>query len=537
MDYKKVENKEFLDEIDMLNAEIYKLKMESKDESLLLTILNSLPDHLVMVDKNLKIMWANNIALSEHPGAIGNYCYCEYQKKNEICDDCPCVLAIKSGKVEKKVLTLSSNLGHEKYWEIHAVPLKDDNENVTGVVELSRDITDKVMSEKKLKENSESIEKSKIEAEVANRAKTNFLANTSHEIRTPMNGIMGMVQLLKTTKLVGRQKEYVEILEESTKRLTEIINNILEISKIEDGKLELTKNVMSIRNMLDDIYTFYNIQARNNNIKFSVEVDENIPQKLIGDSYRINQMILNIVDNSFKFTKSGYVKIVVSETGRTEKSCSIKIRVEDSGIGVPDSKKDYIFERFNQVDSSLTREYGGTGLGLAISKQLVELMNGSITLESKVNVGTSISMNINLEYISIKHEEKEDESDNLATITSKDKKILIVEDEIIGRVTLKLMLKDKYTIIFAKNGKEGVDMFTRHNPDLVLMDIMMPVMNGFEAFDKIERINTNNIPIIACTAKVIDTEKKYLVGYGFDDYLSKPIDMGILSSILRKYLE
>lgn len=535
MDYEKIENKEFLDEINRLTTENYKLKMESKDESLLLSILNSLPDNVVMVDNNLKIMWANNIAMKNNSVSIGSHCYCEYQKNDIPCKDCPCVLAIKSGNIEKSVVKLNLEEDVEKYWEVYGIPLKDDSQNVTGVVEVSRDVTDRVMSEQKLKENSEAIQKAKNEAEVANRAKTNFLANTSHEIRTPMNGIMGMVQLLKTTKLVGSQKEYVEILEESTKRLSEIINNILEISKIEDGKLELTKNIMSIRSMLNDIYSFYNIQAKNNNIKFFLEVEDSIPHKLIGDSYRINQMILNIVDNSFKFTKSGYVKIKVSELSRSDKNCNLRITVEDSGIGVPDSKKEYIFERFNQVDSSLTREYGGTGLGLAISKQLVELMGGAITLESKTNIGTTINMDLKLAYVQAKPEEKH-EIDSGEAESNKDKKILIVEDEIVGRVTLKLMLRDKYTIIFAKNGKEGVDMFARHNPDLVLMDIMMPVMNGFEAFDKIERINTTNVPIIACTAKVIDTEKKYLVSYGFDDYLSKPIDMGILNSILRKYL-
>lgn len=535
MDNEKKDNKEFLDEINRLNSEIYKLKMESKDESLLLAILNSLPDSVVMVDNNLKIIWANNIAMKKNSVVIGNYCYYEYQNNNEPCDKCPCVQAIRSGKVEKNVVKLSNEGERDNFWEIYAIPLKDDGDNVTGVVEVSRDVTERIVFEQKLKENSKAIQKAKEDADVANKAKTNFLANTSHEIRTPMNGIMGMVQLLKTTKLVGSQKEYVEILEESTKRLSEIINNILEISKIEDGKMELTKNIMSIRAMLDDIYSFYSIQAKNNNLKFFLDIDENIPNKLIGDSYRINQMILNIVDNSFKFTKSGYVKIKVSELSRLDKNCNLRITVEDSGIGVPDSKKDYIFERFNQVDSSLTREYGGTGLGLAISKQLVELMGGSITLESKKNIGTTINMDLKLEYVKSKPEERHDL--NIQTITkNKDKKILIVEDEIVGRVTLKLMLRDKYTIIFAKNGKEGVDMFARHNPDLVLMDIMMPVMNGFEAFDKIERINIDNVPIIACTAKVIDTEKKYLVSYGFDDYLSKPIDMGILNSLLRKYL-
>lgn len=376
-------------------------------------------------------------------------------------------------------------------------------------------------------------------------AKTEFITNTSHEIRTPMNGIIGMIQLLEHTPLDNRQRELLHYLRTASDKLLQVIDGMLTLSNIEHDTLQIIEEEFDLLEFIKNTLNGKEKSAMLKGLTLDYKLGARVPEFLILDKYRLSQILSNIIDNAVKFSKYGSIELVCDTEMSESQGELLTLQISDTGIGIPEDKLATIFEPFNQVDGSSTREFSGAGIGLSVAKQLTEMMKGTIRVESHYGVGTTF-------FVSIPFSLSEAEVGKLriradATDASREykpaseentrAKILVAEDEMLGRITIKFMLKDKYDLLFAKNGRQAVDMYFENKPDLVLMDIMMPGINGFEAFDEIEKRETNRrVPIIACTAKVIKTEREYLVSYGFDDYISKPIDMKQLNQIIEKHL-
>ncbi len=420
------------------------------------------------------------------------------------------------------------------------------------IYSIGRDITKRMESEEELK-------KAKIAAEEASIEKSRFLANMSHEIRTPINGIMGMTDLTLMTDLTDEQREYLNMVKTSSKHLLDIINDILDISKIESGKFKLDLVPFNLEERMDKIVKNFSVLAYKKFIQVMHFVDPNISKEnLIGDPLKLSQILMNLLSNAIKFTERGNILVCAKKIEGPKGRIKVQFSVSDTGIGIPEDKMDKLFKTFSQVDDSYTKKYGGTGLGLSISKHLVNMMNGDIWVTSKYNEGSCFYFTAEFfpeeglsEYFSdnppkLCINDNSLKSNNTFCLNTKDnnksKSILIVDDnEINQRFISTLLGKKGYTYFIAFDGNEALNILKKIKKiDLIFMDIQMPNLNGLnttKAIRAMENLKFPHIPIIAMTAYTMVGDKEKFLNAGMDDYISKPIDYNILYKLTEKFLD
>lgn len=404
--------------------------------------------------------------------------------------------------------------------------------------DLIKDIAIRKLIEKELLEAKES-------AEQANRSKSEFLANMSHELRTPMNGILGITQAFikyDSENLSKEQLEYLDMIQHSGNRLLNLVNDILDLSKVEAGEMQVEIAPFSVPTMIENTKRlFYSLQkgfieSDTKELQFIVNVDENVPEYVVSDERKLTQILTNLISNAMKFTESGLITL-----NCFVKDMKLYFELIDTGIGISKENLDQIFDKFKQIPGS-SGKFKGTGLGLSLCREFVKLLKGDIEIESQINKGTTVRFYIKIEpnpYAEAFQQLKETDKtlDRPPKADDTMPLILIADDEVIGRRTMELMLKEHYRLLFAENGREACEMYLTHAPDIVLVDIMMSEITGYDVYDYIRNKRPEDkVPIIAITARSIIGEKEKILAHGFDDFIPKPVDMELLLETLRKYL-
>ena len=384
------------------------------------------------------------------------------------------------------------------------------------------------------------VQEEKQRADDANAAKSIFLSNMSHEIRTPMNAIVGMTEILLRTDMTDEQKEYLTNIKNSGNALVAIINDLLDISKIEAGKMELVDSVYNIYSILSDIRMIIMNRIGSKPVELVYDIDDNLPDKMYGDEIRIRQVIINLMNNAVKFTQEGHVKLSVRIEDQNVEGLMIHVSVEDTGQGIKKEDISRLFEAFEQVDIKKNQGKEGTGLGLAISSQLITMMGGKLEVRSEYGTGSEFYFTIQQKYATADIEEKEKSQEKDMNFIAPEARILIVDDNEMNRkVAVGLLKPFQMQLDVAENGKKALEMIEANKYDLVFMDHMMPVMDGVEATKQLRKMEGDyyqKVPVIALTADAMQESQKMFKEAGMNDFVAKPIDLRQLSKAIRKWL-
>ncbi len=434
----------------------------------------------------------------------------------------------KQGIMDAYEIVIKNKRGELKWWLISGAPRYNESGENVGSIGIHLDITKQKVMEYQLMQ-------AKKTAEDSSRTKEAFLANMSHEIRTPMNAIMGMANQLDKTRLDHKQQFFLDTILSAADNLLVIINDILDLSKIEAGKLALERIGFELRTVVEHAFQMLSQKATEKGLHLRIaHFDESISRVLIGDPYRINQILLNLVGNSIKFTESGHVEVNCRLVDQTETVQTISVEVRDTGIGMDKEFIRHLFDKFEQEDASITRQYGGTGLGMSICKQLIELMGGSIRADSVKGSGTTVTFTVQFVTGSVENIPAREVA-HFDTGLLKGKRILVVDDNEMNRIVATTILNNFQAVTLeAGNGREAIELLKEAQPDLVLMDVQMPVMDGIEATRIIRSGISASIPIIALTANAIKGDNDKCIEAGMNDYISKPFkEEELVKSITR----
>lgn len=486
-----------------------------KDVNLYRILANNIPDiNLYLFDPDLRFILAEGSEMK-------NNGFSRHYFEGKRLDEIPCE---KTKKIWNP-LFLSALQGKEisteykynnYYYLIWVLPLKNENNEIYSGIAITQNITDDKLSEKQLK-------RSKEEAEKANLAKSEFLARITHEIRTPLNAIMGFNEQLAQTDLDRKQRDFVKIIDKSSEHLLSLINDTLILSKIEARQIHFDNTPFKIEYTIKYVHNALIAKAEEKNLMFTYDVDKKLDEVLLGDSFRLRQILINMLSNAIKFTHSGYVELRCFLVDETENEVKVRFDIIDTGIGINPENLNTIFEQFKQADSSITKKYGGTGLGLTICKKLIELQHGSLSVASQKNIGTTFTFEIPYR----KGKEKDKIQEDLGTVNSvilRNIKVLLVDDDSVNRLLGKTILEKFYcSFDVANSGKEAIIKLDNDNYDIVLLDIHMPDISGIDVARYLRyKKNNNSIKIVAVTAAVMKDDIKQYYKAGINDFIIKP---------------
>ncbi|MHC1792091.1 PAS domain S-box protein [Solidesulfovibrio sp.] len=513
-------------------SDIKKLQNE-RDSSinLLQSTLKSIKSLIMVIDKDHRVILSNWYDHEWIPEEIRNtrpFCYKAMKNYEHVCDNCHSVATFSDGLIRNFE---DRNPIDGSYKDITVVPIFNKKNNVEYVLENVCDITKHKLAQKELLA-------AKQAAEAANKSKSEFLANMSHEIRTPLNGILGMLQLLQATPVNDEQNLYLLQAVRSSRRLTQLLSDILDLSRVEAEKLHVTRDIFDFKDVMDAVIQLFAPVAREKNIGLECHINPDILPVLKGDAARLQQILGNLVGNAIKFTDKGYVMIEANPLPpRNHEEYRVLFSVTDTGIGIPDDKLQTLFKPFTQVGHGYRRDYQGAGLGLSICKRLVDLMGGNIAVESEPGIGTTI-------YFCIAFGLADRVSEAISTELRRSNfpetlSILLAEDEPINRLATKVMAeKLGHRVVAVNDGQEALDALMAGDFEIILMDVQMPVMDGAEATKRIRAGEAGkdkaSIPIVALTAYAMAGDKEKFLDAGMDGYLAKPLEMESLLKVIEE---
>lgn len=505
-------------------------KVLKEENELFQTTMNAIDSIVYVADfENYKILFANKYTRDLFGNITDKKCYSALQGKTEPCDFCTNHLLIDAkGKAKQPHIWEFQNLLTKNWYQCHDQAIQWPNGKLVRF-EIATDITQNKKNEQELKEREIKAKSAKRIAEAAMEAKQQFLANMSHEIRTPMTAITGFAKVMLKTDLTDKQKEYINAIKTSSDTLLVIINDILDLAKVDAGKITFEKAPFNLKSTLSAMLQLFDVKFKENNLGLVKEYDNSIPEVLIGDSVRLNQIILNLLSNAVKFTKKGKITIRVRLLNEDKEKVTIEFSITDTGIGIPANMLENIFEKFQQATSSTSKIFGGTGLGLAIVKQLVEKQGGTISVKSEIDKGSTFSFILSFQKTKAETKSFIGQTELELEKDIKNIKVLVVEDIALNQVLIKILLKDwGFEGDIAGNGKLAIEKLENNSYDIILMDLQMPVMNGFEATKYIRNKMKSKIPIIALTADVTADDLEKCKSIGMNDHIAKPIDEKLL---------
>ncbi len=533
----------------------------SQERAHLRTLLQTLPDLVWLKDEN-GIYLACNARFERFFGAseaqiLGktDYDFVDEELADFFREHDRKAMAVGGPSVNEERISFADD-GHEELLETIKTPMYDQEGLLIGVLGIGRDITQRKQAEDELRHHREHLEElvdartreladARDSAEAANRAKGDFLANMSHEVRTPMNGIIGMTELALRTELDDTQRNYVSKAHHSAENLLGILNDILDFSKIEAGKLEFETIDFRLKEVMDNYVNVLRLKAEEKSLQLKIHIDRDVPRQLLGDPLRLGQILINLGGNAVKFSQpGGDVTLRVSVQEQTQRDALLHFSLQDQGIGMSGEQQRNVFQAFSQGDSSTTRMYGGTGLGLIISKNIVQMMQGDIWVESEPDIGSTFHFTVRLgtpQGRSIAAEPPAGQDKATAedfTTRLQGTKILVVEDNAINQELVQTLLSGMdIKVETADNGAQALQLLETGSFDGVLMDCQMPTMDGYEATRRIRgQEKFRHLPIIAMTANAMKGDRERVLEVGMNDHIAKPIKPDVMFMTMAKWI-